>query len=165
MFSVLVCSQSISGTTWFSANITTVSRGLNMRCFNMFKYVCFHFWYSTTVKTLPLTVISFLHLWPNEFVQICREIIYFNEIYTIILMSILMPISTISFMLSSHMHCKGIPCWTNCITFWTHKAWTFNMLWLNVVFGAGGSVRREPTLGAMPQIVLILVHEALDQHI
>ena len=39
------------------------------------------------------------------------------------------------------------------------------MLGLNVVFGAGGSVRREPTLGAMPQIVFILVHEALDQHI
>ena len=70
MFSILVGSQSISSSTWFSTNITIVSRGFNMRWFNMLKYVGFHFWQSSTKAALPLSISSSLHFWANKIIQI-----------------------------------------------------------------------------------------------
>ena len=43
MFSVFVSSEGVSRATRLGADITLVTRGLNMAGLNMLKNVCFHF--------------------------------------------------------------------------------------------------------------------------
>ena len=70
MLSVFVSSEGISSSTRLGTDITGVTRGLNVVCLNMLKYVGFHFGHPETEQTLPHSLVGLLHFGPNEVVYI-----------------------------------------------------------------------------------------------
>ena len=62
MFYKSVFSESIAGSAKLEANITLISRGIHMVCFDMNVNVCFHFRGFETIIALPLSIGIFAHL-------------------------------------------------------------------------------------------------------